>query len=464
VTVRRVLPVGDVSRARTKPPVPPSAAWEIGDPVAGRRFAQIGDLPLEGYRHSVAISSVLGSPSEPITNTAIAPTYQHSSTGNIPPASELSGSRTNNPTRLLRNGALPHVTMAYEAWGTLNEAQDNAVLILHALTGDAHVTGGKAPGQLAAGWWSELVGPGRPIDTNKNFVVAPNVLGGCSGSTGPASRSPRGTRWGGNFPRLTIRDQVNAEIRLAQHLGIVRWRLVLGASMGGLRALEWSLLGPENGIEVDGLCAIATTAATSADQIAWAHPQLAAIRLDPGYHGGNYYDLYDDAGPHQGLAIARQIAHTTYRSASELDTRFQRFPQSGEDPFVDGRYAIQSYLDHHGDKLARRFDANTYLVLTEAMFTHDLGRDRGGTDAALASITAKTLVVAVDSDRLYPVAQSARIASQVPMCELAIINSAHGHDGFLIEFAQLEPVIRNFLTQLDPAATEPSPPAIGLVA
>jgi homoserine O-acetyltransferase len=224
--------------------------------------------------------------------------------------------------------------------------------------------------------------------------------------------------------------------------------------MGGLRALEWALLGPENGISVDGLAAIATTAATSSDQIAWAHPQVAAIKLDPGYQGGDYYDSYDDGGPTRGLAIARQIAHTTYRCAEELDGRFQRFPQSGEDPLVDGRYAIQSYLDHHGDKLARRFDANSYLVLTEAMMTHDLGRDRGGTNEALASITAKTLVVAVDSDRLYPLAQSERVALLIPDAELAVIHSAHGHDGFLLEFEQLAPLVRSFLAKLE---AEPLP-------
>jgi homoserine O-acetyltransferase len=178
---------------------------------------------------------------------------------------------------------------------------------------------------------------------------------------------------------------------------------------------------------------------------------LAAIRLDPGFNNGHYYDAADDAGPHRGLAIARQIAHTTYRTATELDERFQRFPQYGEDPFVDGRYAIQSYLDHHGDKLARRFDANSYIVLTESMLTHDIGRDRGGTDTALASITAKTLVVAVDSDRLYPISQAERIAALVPGSKLEVIHSPYGHDGFLLEFNQLDPMIREFLGALEKA-------------
>src|SRR5690606_4207167 len=218
----------------------------------------------------------------------------------------------------------------------------------------------------------------------------------------PASPAPDGRPWGGRFPRITTRDQVTAEIELARQLGVERWSLVVGASMGGLRVLEWALLGPEAGIAVDGIAAIATTAQTSGDQIAWAHPQLGAIRADPRWRGGDYYDAPDGDGPDAGLAIARQIAHTTYRTAAEPDVRFGRLPPGGEDPLADGRYAVQSYLDHHGDKLARRFDANSYLVLTESMLSHDLGRDRGGVEAALSQITARALVVAVDSDRLFP--------------------------------------------------------------
>ena len=437
----RIVPVaGDISRARCKPPVAASAAWEDGDPIGSRLFAELpGGLELES------------------------------------------------------GALLPSVTVAYETYGTLNAAKDNAILLLHALTGDAHVAGPAGPGQLTSGWWEELVGPGKPLDTDRYFIVVPNVLGGCSGTTGPSSRmfgnvsretaagndgagdpalplrepqeESRGThaglwvefarrneerrgrerRWGGRFPRLTVRDQVNAEIGLAHALGLTEFALVIGASMGGLRALEWAIMGPEAGIAIRRLAAIATTAATSADQIAWAHPQLAAIRLDPGFHNGDYYDLPPDQGPHKGLGIARQIAHTTYRCAPELDYRFQRFPQSGENTFVDGRYAIQSYLDHHGDKLARRFDANTYIVLTEAIMTHDLGRDRGGTDTALSSIAASTLVVAVDSDRLYSIEQALRISEHIPGANLEILHSDHGHDGFLIEFDQLDPIIRQFL-------------------
>ncbi|ROS78836.1 homoserine O-acetyltransferase [Cellulomonas sp. PhB143] len=339
--------------------------------------------------------------------------------------------------------------VAYETWGALAPDGSNAVLVLHALTGDSHVTGPAGDGHRTAGWWEAMVGPGRPIDTDRYFVVAPNVLGGCQGTTGPASSAPDGAPWGGRFPRVTPRDQVAVEIELARTLDISSWHLVVGASMGGHRVLEWAILGPENGVEVEAIATVVTCAQSTGDQIAWAHSQIGAIRADPRFRGGDYYDAADDDGPHVGLAIARQIAHTTYRTAQELDTRFGRLPQGGEDPFTDGRYAVQSYLDHHGDKLARRFDANSYLRLTESMITHDLGRDRGGVDAALGTITARALVVAVDSDRLFRPAESARIAAGVPRAEpLVVLESEFGHDGFLIEFDQLGPLVTTFLTEL----------------
>ena len=357
------------------------------------------------------------------------------------------------PLHLEAGGKLPDVTMAYETWGRLNERGDNAVLVLHALTGDSHVTGAAGPGHRTAGWWSEMVGPGRPIDTDRYYVVAPNVLGGCQGSTGPSSPAPDGTPWGSRFPYVTVRDQVRAEAELADRLGIGSWALVIGASMGGHRALEWAAGYPER---VRRLAAIATTAQTSGDQIAWAHSQLAAIRADPRFRGGDYYGAADDDGPHVGLGIARQIAHTTYRSAAELDERFGRLPQGGEEPLGGGgRFAVQSYLDHHAGKLARRFDANSYVVLTESMLTHDLGRDRGGVASALAGITARTLAVAVDSDRLFLPEQSARIAAGVPDGELRVIRSAYGHDGFLIEFDQLGPIVADFLATDDDALPDP---------
>jgi homoserine O-acetyltransferase len=388
-------PADGTSRARVKPPVPASAAWREGDPVGNRKLADVGTFELDS------------------------------------------------------GALLPDVRVAYETFGELAPDGSNAVLVLHALTGDSHVTGPAGEGHRTPGWWQPMVGPGAPIDTDRYFVVVPNVLGGCQGTTGPASLAPDGRPWGGRFPRLTPRDQVAVEIELARQLGIESWELVVGASMGGHRVLEWALLGPEADIEVRNLAAIATTAQTSGDQIAWAHPQLGAIRSDPRWRGGDYYDAADGDGPYAGLAIARQIAHTTYRSAHELDLRFGRLPQGGENPLDDGRYAVQSYLDHHGDKLARRFDANSYLVLTESMLTHDLGRDRGGIEAALSQVTSRALVVAVDSDRLFPPEQSGRIAEWIPAADpLRIVTSDFGHDGFLIEFDQLGPIVSEFLAEV----------------
>lgn len=382
-------PVRHPARPRQLPErIPASAAWHPGLPAGNREFVELGSLYLEA------------------------------------------------------GGQLPGVRMAYETWGTLNADASNAVLILHALTGDSHVIGEAGEGHLSAGWWEEMVGPGKAIDTEKYFVVAPNALGGCQGSTGPASPAPNGTPWGSRFPYLTARDQVSAEVELADRLGIYRWHAVIGASMGGHRALEWAAGYPDR---VGALVAIATAAQTSGDQIAWAHPQILAIQSDPKFRGGDYYDAADNDGPHVGLSIARQIAHTTYRSALEFDERFGRLPQGGEEPIGgQGRFAVQSYLDHHGGKLARRFDANSYIILTHTMLTHDLGRNRGGVDAALAGITARVLAVGVDSDRLFPLEQS-RVLAEATGGELATLESAYGHDGFLIEFDQLAPIVGNFL-------------------
>lgn len=305
------------------------------------------------------------------------------------------------------------------------------MLVLHALTGDSHVVGSAGPGHPTPGWWGHLIGPGQALDTDRWFVVAPNILGGCQGSTGPASTAPDGRAWGSRFPRLTTRDQVAAELALADRLGLDRWALVLGGSAGGMRAVEWAVTAPER---VERLMLLATTAAASADQIAWCHAQVRAITADPAWAGGDFFRTGVEPGPVAGLAVARQIAHITYRSADELATRFGRDDQAGESVAHGGRYAVQSYLDHHGDKLLGRFDAGSYVILTEAMNSHDVGRGRGGIEAALAGVTARTVVAGIDSDRLYPVADSARLADGIPDADpLVIIPSDHGHDGFLIE-------------------------------
>lgn len=344
--------------------------------------------------------------------------------------------------------SLDTVTLAYESWGTLDAAGDNAVLVLHALTGDSHVVGPAGPHQPTPGWWDGLIGPGAPVDTDRYFAVAANVLGGCRGSTGPSSMAPDGRPYGSRFPRVTIRDQVAAEAALADALGITRFAAVVGGSMGGMRALEWAVSHPAR---VDRCLALATCASFSADQIAWGAAQLAAIRADAQFRGGDYYD---GPGPLAGMAIARQIAHTTYRSALELNTRFGRSPQGAEDPLRGGRFAVESYLQHHGDKLAGRFDPNSYLVLTEAMNSHDIGRDRGGVEAALQRITAALTVSVVDSDRLFPPAQGELIATAPTARPLVVMHSDYGHDGFLIEADAIAAVVRQALDE--PAGPGPT--------
>ncbi|GLX50473.1 homoserine O-acetyltransferase [Streptomyces hygroscopicus subsp. hygroscopicus] len=346
------------------------------------------------------------------------------------------------PLRLEGGGELPGLRLAFETWGRLAPDASNAVLVLHALTGDSHVAGPAGPGHPTPGWWEPLVGPGRPLDTDRWFVVAPNVLGGCQGSTGPASPRPdgRGT-WGGAFPFLTQRDQVAAEAGLADALGIDRWALVVGGSMGGMRAVEWAVSYPER---TGALLLLATTAAASAEQIAWAGVQLRAIRADPHWQGGDYHDTAH--GPLTGLGLARRLAHVTYRSEPELATRFGRAPQATEHPWQGGRYQVDSYLDHHAAKLVRRFDAASYVVLTEAMNAHDVARSRGGLPSALSRVTAPTLVAGVDSDRLYPLAQQQRLAALIPGADRArVLESPYGHDGFLIETEQVGSLVAELL-------------------
>ncbi|MEV7081667.1 homoserine O-acetyltransferase [Streptomyces sp. NPDC093516] len=349
--------------------------------------------------------------------------------------------RREEPLALEAGGELPGVRLAFETWGRLAPDRSNAVLVLHALTGDSHVAGPAEPGHPTPGWWDGLVGPGRALDTDRWFVVAPNVLGGCQGSTGPASPGPTGRRWGGGFPFLTQRDQVAAEAGLADALGIDRWALVVGGSMGGMRALEWAVSRPDR---TGALLVLATAAAAGAEQIAWADVQVRAIRADPNWRGGHYHDT--GRGPHEGLGLARRIAHVTYRSEPELQLRFGRSPQGAEDPWSGGRYQVQSYLDHHAAKLVHRFDAASYVVLSEAMNSHDVGRGRGGVRAALSRITARTLVAGVDSDRLYPPSQQAELAAGIGTADhLRLIESPHGHDGFLIEEEQVAALVRELL-------------------
>ncbi|MDO4898955.1 MAG: homoserine O-acetyltransferase [Rothia sp. (in: high G+C Gram-positive bacteria)] len=357
-------------------------------------------------------------------------------------------------------GSLPNVTLAYETWGTLNEVGDNAVLILHALTGDTHVSAGHVrPGTSEQdrsyaekpGWWPGAVGPGCVIDTDKYFVLAPNILGGCYGSTGPASPAPDGKPWGSRFPTVTIRDSVRAEKVLADQLGISSFHHVIGGSLGGARALEWALTYPSL---VRSTAVIASNAAASAEVIAWGHMQNLAIRQDPAFAGGDYYG---GPTPDTGLALARRIAHTTYRSAAELDYRFGREEQAATGVLAEkaverGPYQVESYLDYHGAKLTRRFDANSYLAINEALISHDISRGRGSLTDALALSSCKWTLAYVDTDRLFYPAETQLLAASLPQpVEPAVIHSPCGHDGFLIEHQQLGAILAASLERQDAA-------------
>ncbi|MEV0848303.1 homoserine O-acetyltransferase [Streptomyces sp. NPDC049954] len=353
------------------------------------------------------------------------------------PPGRRSWLRMSAPLPLEGAPPLPGVSLAYETWGRLAPDAANAVLLLHALTGDSHAAGPAGEGHPSPGWWDALIGPGRPLDTDRWFLVAPNVLGGCQGSTGPASAGPGGRPWGPDFPPLTPRDQVAAEAALADALGIGRWAAVIGGSMGGMRALEWAVGRPRR---TGSLLLLATCAAASAEQLAWSAIQREAVHTDPGWRGGRYHDAGPGRGPHRGLGLARRVAHLTYRSEPELQSRFGRAVRPG------GGFEVASYLDHHAHKLARRFDAGSYLTLSAAMDAHDVGRGRGGTGAALARAGMPALVAGVDSDRLYPLAQQAELAARLPGADtLRIVESPYGHDGFLVETEQVGSLVRELL-------------------
>ena len=342
---------------------------------------------------------------------------------------------------------LHQAKLAYESWGTLNSDSSNAVLVLHALTGDSHARGKASKEHPTEGWWSDLIGPGLALDTDKYFIVAPNILGGCQGSTGPSSLDRHGREYGSKFPYLTIRDQVLAQVAFTDSLNIAKWHAIVGGSMGGMHVLEWAIEYPSR---VDRIAVIAAPAVTSADQIALNSVQIEAIKTDPQFAKGHYYDAKAGFGPHAGLALARRMALLNYRSPSELNERFNRSWQSEISPLGDaGRFAVVSYLDFHGNKFTRRFDANSYITLLEAMNSHDVGRNRRSVKAALGKIKAKALVIGIDSDRLFPIENQKLIAEHIGSSliggKLHTISSTYGHDGFLIEHEKVGPLLAKLL-------------------
>lgn len=346
-------------------------------------------------------------------------------------------------------GTLRNVTVAYETWGELNDDRSNAILVCHALTGDSHAAGAAEAGHPTDGWWDDVIGPGLGIDTNTWFVVCANVLGGCQGTSGPSSIDPStGRPYGSNFPVVTIRDIVRTQVAVADELGIARWFSVIGGSMGGMQALEWSIMYPER---VGSLVALATTPDASPLQIGFSSVQRSTIVADPRWRGGDYYGAEPGDGPHMGLALARETAQITYRSSESYDKKFGR---SVQDPMDNGftpwqRFGVENYLDYHGAKLVRRFDANSYLVINKAMDLHDVGRGRGGVERALKRISGPVLTVSISSDTLYPESQQKRIhdvvAANGVKAKHELITSDEGHDGFLTEHNRVGTLLKSFL-------------------
>jgi homoserine O-acetyltransferase len=344
--------------------------------------------------------------------------------------------------------SLPAIGLAYETYGELNEARDNAILIMHALTGDAHVAGIHAPTDRKAGWWDIMVGPGKPYDTDKYFVICSNVLGGCKGSTGPSSIDPEtGQPYGINFPMITIGDMVRAQRLLIDHLGIERLLAIAGSSMGGFQALDWAVRYPER---VASVHAIATAARMSTQAIAFDEVGRQAIMADPDWNGGNYYGR---GTPRAGLAIARMIGHITYLSEEQMHAKFGRRLQD-RDSFSYGfttDFQVESYLRYQGDAFVQRFDANSYLYISKAVDYYDLANGHGSLVGALAGAQAGFLVVSFASDWLFPTAQAKEIvralqANGVPTTFLEV-PSTYGHDSFLLPNEPFASAVADFTAQ-----------------
>lgn len=341
-----------------------------------------------------------------------------------------------NEKFIFENGEfISRLDIAYETYGKLNNEGTNAILVCHALTGDAHASSFNNP-DARPGWWDGLIGKNKALDPEKYFIVCSNFLGSCYGTSGPASLNPTTNRkYNLSFPKVTVRDMVNAEKILIDFLRIKKLKTVIGGSLGGMQALEWSLLFPEY---VESIIPIACGSKHSAWAIGLNEVQRKAIMDDPHWSNGEY-----NSQPIKGLSTARMLAMMSYRTALNFNSRFDRNIKEVNNfkPF----YEVESYLHYQGKKLVARFDANSYLYITNAMDYHDIGFKRNGVINALKSIEAKTLVIGIDSDLLYPTYEQIEIAKYIPNGNYFEIKSVYGHDAFLIEFDQLNPAIENFL-------------------
>ena len=350
-----------------------------------------------------------------------------------------------------KSGAvLPRYDLVYETYGTLNADKSNAILVCHALSGHHHVAGHYADDPKNAGWWDNMIGPGKPIDTDKFFVIGLNNLGGCHGSTGPSSVDPQtGKPYGASFPVVTVEDWVGSQARLADLLGIKQFAAVVGGSLGGMQAMQWSLSFPER---VRHVLVIAAAPHLSAENIAFNDVARNAILTDPDFHGGNFYE--HKVVPTRGLRLARMLGHITYLSDDAMADKFGRSLRAGKLGYnYDIEFEIESYLRYQGDKFAAYFDANTYLLMTKALDYFDPARACGDNlDKAFAAARAEFLVVSFSTDWRFAPERSREIVSALlhnrRNVSYAEISSAHGHDSFLMQHEHYHEVMRAYLNNI----------------
>ena len=365
----------------------------------------------------------------------------------IQPFPEIEHSATRFPEGLMLDCGthLAPLNVAWRSYGTLNAERSNAVLICHALTGDQYVAETQ-PLTGKGGWWANIVGPGLPLDTDRFFVICANVLGGCMGTTGPRELREDGTPWGTDFPIITIRDMVRAQKMLIEHLGISRLLAVIGGSMGGMQALEWATTYPES---VFAVAPIATATHHSAQNIAFNEVGRAAVRSDPDYRSGRYWE--DGRIPAQGLSVARMVAHITYLSEEALTRKFgRRLRGANAVTFLEDVFEVESYLRHQGSSFVRRFDANSYLTITRAMDYFDLAAEHGGDlHKAFRREGPRFFVCSFTSDWLFPTAESRRMVQAMNAAAARVsfveITSDKGHDAFLLDEPDFHRALGGFL-------------------
>jgi homoserine O-acetyltransferase len=355
------------------------------------------------------------------------------------------------PLKLRGGAVLPSFEIAYETYGRLNEARSNAVLVCHALNASHHVAGYYEEDKSNVGWWDNLVGPGKPLDTNRFFVVGSNYLGSCFGSTGPASINPAsGKPWGSTFPVVTVEDWVEAQARLADRLGIERFAAVIGGSLGAMQALQWTLSYPER---IGHSIVIAAAAKLTPQNIAFNEVARQAIMTDPDFHGGHYYDK--GVVPTRGLRIARMIGHITYISGEAMAEKFGRVLRRGAPGFdFDIDFEVESYLRYQGDKFSTYFDANTYLRITKALDYFDPAADYGGDlTKALARARAAFLVISFKSDWRFTPARSREMVKALldnrRIVSYLELDAPGGHDAFLLEDPRYHAALRSYFANID---------------